>query len=350
MEQGFINLGVAGKMKKTVLMLIICFLLSQSIVLAQHKPIIERLLPVPKEGGFKMDGYFVWGGSLIKADGKYHLFASRWPTWETLGKEFVENGPVSILGLYREYSEIVHAEADDPLGPYTFKDVVVSGRGDGYWDGQMCHNPKIIKIDDEYVLFYIGRYTDRPERKVGYAVASSINGPWKRSETQILLTEDANNPAPYVNKDGSVLLSFRDRHLANFIVKAEAYDGDYEFLAGNITPGKAFEDASIFYKDNVYHMVMEDNRGLFTGHVRHGAHLVSEDAITWKVFDPVHIYTHTVQWNDGTETTFDRRERPELVNLDNPPERKYDGEPTHLLTGAQIGMTSWCIIQEIAKE
>ena len=30
---------------------------------------------VPKDSGFRMDGYWVWGGSMIKADGLYHLFA-----------------------------------------------------------------------------------------------------------------------------------------------------------------------------------------------------------------------------------------------------------------------------------
>ena len=56
----------------------------------QKSPIIDRLQPAPKDAGFKMDGYFIWGGSLIFADGKYHLFASRWPTWQTLGIEWIK--------------------------------------------------------------------------------------------------------------------------------------------------------------------------------------------------------------------------------------------------------------------
>ncbi|HKJ68083.1 MAG TPA: hypothetical protein VKA68_09025, partial [bacterium] len=35
--------------------------------------------PVPKESGFKMSGWFVWGGSPIQVGETYHLFASRWP-------------------------------------------------------------------------------------------------------------------------------------------------------------------------------------------------------------------------------------------------------------------------------
>ncbi|MEG2500550.1 MAG: hypothetical protein RSA78_05740, partial [Oscillospiraceae bacterium] len=33
----------------------------------------------PCGGGFSMEGYWVWCGSVIKGeDGKYHMFASRW--------------------------------------------------------------------------------------------------------------------------------------------------------------------------------------------------------------------------------------------------------------------------------
>ena len=41
---------------------------------------IEKLAPSVKNGGFEMDDYWVWGASVIKGeDGKYHMFASRWP-------------------------------------------------------------------------------------------------------------------------------------------------------------------------------------------------------------------------------------------------------------------------------
>ena len=28
--------------------------------------------------------------------------------------------------------------------------------GTQYWDGKSCHNPKIVKHDDTYVLYYMG--------------------------------------------------------------------------------------------------------------------------------------------------------------------------------------------------
>ncbi|MDG0813971.1 glycoside hydrolase family protein [Cohnella rhizosphaerae] len=78
----------------------------------------SRLLPMPKDGGFRMDGYYIWCGSVVKAeDGRYHMFASRWP---------VETG---FPDGYRTHSEIVRAIAEKPEGPYTFVEVVLRGRG-----------------------------------------------------------------------------------------------------------------------------------------------------------------------------------------------------------------------------
>jgi hypothetical protein len=85
-----------------------------------ERPIIERLLPVPSDAGFRQASHFVWGGSLIRATGQYHLFASRWPR------------AAGFPDGYRTHSEIVRATSDSPVGPYTLQQVVVSGRG-GAW-------------------------------------------------------------------------------------------------------------------------------------------------------------------------------------------------------------------------
>src|SRR5262245_12009882 len=40
----------------------------------------SRLMAAPLKGGFRLEGYWVWCGSVIKGDdGKYHMCASRWP-------------------------------------------------------------------------------------------------------------------------------------------------------------------------------------------------------------------------------------------------------------------------------
>jgi hypothetical protein len=273
---------------KTAISLVILALVSavcsgSDVASASTRPIIERLQPAPKDAGFRMKGYFVWGGSLIRVGSEYHLFASRWPT-ET---RFPQG--------YRDHSQIVRATAKTPIGPYTFREVVVAGRGGAWWDGKMCHNPKIVQAGDTYVLYYIGSAPGSGLRKCGYAWSKSITGPWTRREEPLPFGEDHNNPAPYIHDDGKVLVAFRDRQLNMFIATANAFDGAYEIAARNLFPFKV-EDPDLFFAGGQFHMVAEDNVGGLTGAVRHGAHLVSENGLQWQPADPVTVYDHTLRW------------------------------------------------------
>ncbi|MDQ3814304.1 MAG: glycoside hydrolase family protein [Armatimonadota bacterium] len=298
------------------------------------RPLIERLLPVPRDSRFKMPGFFVWCGSLIRAGGRYHLFASRWP--EATG--FPDG--------YRAHSEIVRATAPTPTGPFTFQEVVLAGRGGRYWDGQMCHNPKVVPVGQRFVLYYIGSARGSALRQIGWAVADSIEGPWQRADEPLALGEDANNPAPYVHEDGSILLAYRDQHLRMHVARALSCDGSYSIIAEDIFPQGRLEDPDLFFLDGRYHLVMEDNEGKLTGAVRHGGHLISEDGVRWVPHDPPRVYSHTIEWEDGTRVTATRRERPEVFNAH--ARIKGNGEPTHLMTAVLIEGQSWCLIQPIA--
>jgi hypothetical protein len=232
------------------------------------------------------------------------------------------------------------------VGPYVFQEVVVSGRGGTWWDGKMCHNPKIVQVNDTYVLYYIGSAPGSRLRKVGYAWADRIEGPWHRIDRCLPLGEDANNPAPYIHPDGSVLLAYRDLHLHVHIARAPAFDGAYEVVTRDVYPRGRLEDPDLHVHDVLYQMVVEDNEGLLTGSVRHGGHLVSADGLHWESADPVKAYTHTITWTDGSQTVVDRRERPELFNAR--AQVKGSGDPTHLLTGVLVNGHSWCLVQPIA--
>ena len=299
-----------------------------------EKPIIERLFPVPRDSGLRMDGYFVWGASIINVDGEFHMFASRWPE---------ETG---FPDGYRDHSEIVRVTSDNPVGPYAFREVVLHRRGGPFWDGKMCHNPKITKAADTFVLYYIGSAVDSPLRKIGYAWAPSVTGPWKRIEQPLPLGEDANNPAPYVHADGSVLLAYRDLQLRMHVARASTFDETYDILAEDVFPEGRLEDPDLFLMDGQYHMVMEDNEGLLTGAERHGGHLVSAEGVRWRKHDPVKVYTHTIIWDDSGETVAKRRERPELFNAN--AQVKGRGEPTHLITAVLIDGQTRCVVQPIA--
>jgi hypothetical protein len=300
-------------------------------------PIIDRLQPIPLDSAFRQDGHFVWGGSLIKVDKEYHLFASRWPE------------PTGFPGGYRDHSEIVRATANRAEGPYEFQEVVLAGRGEPYWDGKMCHNPKIVKAGDMYVLYYIGSACGSGLRKVGYAWSSSVTGPWTRLDEPVCLGDDANNPAPLVHSDGSVLLAYRDRELHMHIARAPSFDGPYEVIARDIFPEGRLEDPDLFFQNGKYHMVMEDNKGVLTGGVRFGGHLVSDDGITWQPHYPRTVYTHDIEYDDGTRMKADRRERPQMFH-DPADNTRSAGEPTHLVTAVLNGKQAWCIIQPIRPD
>lgn len=105
----------------------------------------ERMMPVPRNSGFRMEGYWIWCGSVIKAeDGRYHMFASRWPKTQPMHPGWIFS------------SEIVRAVSDTPTGLYEFAEVVLPARGAQYWDGRATHNPRIMKRGKGYVLYYMG--------------------------------------------------------------------------------------------------------------------------------------------------------------------------------------------------
>ena len=290
---------------------------------------IERLQPVPQDSAFKMEGYWVWGGSLIKVNSTYHLFASRWPK----GNEFPEN--------YRQQSEIVRATSKTILGPYEFQEVVIGERDSSYWDSNMAHNPTIHKIGDTYVLFYIGSdfTTLHPNKKylyrcVGYATATSINGPWKRSEKPII-NQESNNPAVYVEKNGNIKLMFRDAPLRVILATAPSYEGPYYIDNENVWPDCKLEDFYLFKYGNQYHCICEDTVGGVSGHVRWGIRLFSDNGITdWQKYEPTVVYDHDIKYDDGSILHCVRRERPQLY-IEN-------GKIACLLTGVYDGTDSWC--------
>lgn len=180
----------------------------------------DRIQSPSEQHIFKTEGYYNWGGSTIKGDdGKYHLFYSRWK------KEY------TFLG-WLTFSEIAHAVSVSPSGPWEYKETVLNGRGDGFWDEVMAHNPKIKYFEGKYYLYYISTnsgkenyskneleniskvgYKDprwkvlRENQRTGVAVSNSINGPWERNVNPLIepsgpITTLTVNPAITQGSDG----------------------------------------------------------------------------------------------------------------------------------------------------
>lgn len=289
----------------------------------------ERIKPVPRNSGFKMEGYYIWGGSVIKSGDTWHMFASRWPAIRPFPKD------------YFEMSEIVWATSDNPLGPFEFREVIIGERDSMYWDANMAHNPTIHKIGDTFVLFYLGSdFSTLREgsthrlRRIGYATAKNIEGPWKRSD-QPLFNEESNNPAVFVEEDNSILMMYRNETLRVKVATADNFRGPYTVKNDDVWPVEKIEDFYLFKKNNRYHCILEDNKAQVTGHIRWGGHLVSDDGINnWKEYQPDIVYDHTLVYDDGSILKCDRRERPQLYI--------EDGKVKYLYTGVYDGESTWC--------
>jgi hypothetical protein len=200
-----------------------------------------------------------------------------------------------------------------------------------------------VRINDMFVLYFQTKGREHGDRYIGYATASSVRGPWTLSGRPLNLGYNVTNPSVWVEADGSVRLAFRQLGMKIGIAQADAYDSEYKITNPDICPGISLEDPFLCQIGSEYHMLIEDNMGQLTGDVRHGAHLVSVDGISFSVYSPEpKAYSHTVAWQDGGETTFDRRERPWLII--------QGGCPTHLVTGVLLNHDAWSLVQPLVSE
>jgi predicted GH43/DUF377 family glycosyl hydrolase len=327
---------------RTLVILLLLFS-NRSIDSLQNKTaFIERLAPSAHNGGFQMEDYWVWGASVIKGDdGKYHMFASRWP------KKY----PFFVGYIFN--SEVVRAVSDKPEGPFEFQEVVLKTRGSKYWDGRMTHNPTIHKYNDTYLLFYIGTTFEgeKPTPKmltsplseemkkmdqatygkirIGLATSKSVFGPWERSNKPILLPRsekwDNNvitNPAPCVADDGSILLVYRsnvpEKGTRLGVAKAQNLDEPFQRVRDNYLDFHV-EDPYIWWVDDHYEMIAKDQSGTLTDEYHAGVHATSKNGVDWTISNPPKAYSREIVWDNGTTVNLGSFERPQLLIEDGKP-------------------------------
>lgn len=340
------------------------------------RSLLERMLPAPKNGGFRMEGYWVWCGSVVQGeDGWFHMFASRWPKHLPLH-------PGWIVA-----SEIVRAVSDTPEGPYEFQEVVLTARGAEYWDGRSTHNPHIKKFGDTYLLYYMGSthpfedvqpgeaydledprcIAGRANKRVGLAVSKSVFGPWERLDQPIMPTRPGrfdsfltSNPAPCLHDDGSVLLIYKARryegntHGKMMIgaARADHYRGPYRVLSDDpVFPPERFhiEDPFVWKTEVGYALIAKDMDGNLGGEKHGGIQAWSPDGVAWRLAEKPQAYSRRITWDDGTVQVMGNLERPFLLF--------QNGKPTHLFAATADGSggfrnasNTWNMVIPIAPE
>lgn len=293
------------------------------------------LRPVPASAKFIDKNFYIWGASMVRdKQGTCHLLYSRWP--RNLGHN-----------AWVTHSEIAHATAAHPLGPYKHKGVVLPPRGAGHWDGLCTHNPTVHRFDGKYYLYYMGNtgdgkaqkklnWTHRNNQRIGVAVADHPAGPWKRFDAPLIdVSADpkapdalmASNPAICRRPDGRFLLIYKAVGKARKL----PFGGPVVHLAALsrsptgpfvkrmkplfTAPGVAFpaEDPYIWTQGNRLWAIVNDQKGVFTGTGKDSLALfTSADGLDWRPAEHPLVTPTQVTWQGGGVAHLHRLERPQL--------------------------------------
>lgn len=323
-------------------------------------PFQDRLLPAPRSGGFSLDDFWIWCGSVVRGeDDRFHMFAARVP----------KAMPFSPHWLFN--SEIVRASSDVPEGPYHFEEVVFERRDRQFFDGLNTHNPTIHRIGDEFALFYMGCTYDEPipdpndpttwvvgeardrryqptwaNKRIGLATSQSVFGPWKRRDTPLLEPRTGHwdaiattNPAVCILEEGSAFMLYKSRtetggnlHLG--VAFAPHWSGPYRALSDEPIfvfddPEQHLEDPYLWRENGVFNVIMKDMTGGICGEEHAGIHATSPDCLHWTFSTPAKAYSRRVLWDDGETTLQGSFERPQLLI--------QNGVPTHLFAATADG-------------
>lgn len=301
--------------------------------------------------------YYQWGGSVIRdQDGTFHMFYSRWPRNNSRG-----------MGGWLYESEIAHATAAKPEGPYQHQEVVLKGfckPQPERWDASNAHNPHVTRMMDpvsgkyRYYLYFIATRDDDTmeddwmdniiNQRVGVAMADSLQGPWKRHKEPVVEMPNASlhhylvNPGVCQLPDGRFLMVLKgrgkgkngkpkgyrqgwalaDRPEGPFIVQENLLIPD-SFLA---------EDPYVWVQDGWILAVVKDWQGKISGtpgisFVR--GKMQADNTVQWSIPKHANVALKEIRWDDGISTKLNRIERPSiLVNK--------KGLPTHLFAAASV--------------
>jgi hypothetical protein len=294
--------------------------------------------PIPASAAFRDPGYFVWCGTMTQSsDGRYHLYYSRWKA--ELGME-----------AWVTSSEVAHAIGDSPFGPFKFHDVALPPRDNALWDGMVTHNPTILHIGKRYFLYYMGNtgngtisptinWVHRNNQRIGVAVASNPNGPWKRSKQPLVDTSvDASapdalmvsNPSVTQGRDGRFYLLYkavgRQAHLpfggpvVHLMAISDKPAGPFKkslkplfTIAGQNFP---FEDPFLWFDKtrDTYFVILKDNHGTVLGTNMSTLLLYqSSDATHWTQAIRPLVSPLELHWESGITEKVKRMERPQIA-------------------------------------
>ena len=305
-------------MKTSIKQCVLILLLVSTLCLAADKTFIDYFQPMPVEGKLTSDiwgapgvlprdpkngledetleQWTYWDGQIIKAaDGKYHMFASRWD--QTRG----HRGWWGSLAM--------HAVADKVTGPYTDTGLTWPDN-----EGGKGHNVTALVMPD-------GRYAVvvSETRPGDVFVSHSLDGPWthlgriKVVDNEYSRLGRMSNVSIMARPDGGYMIVPRSGAI---MISKYGILGPYTVRGPSIystipemKDKRTLEDPVIWHSGGLYHVVVND------WNPRKAYHITSIDGINnWTfrglAYDPT---TDFVRYEDGTVNHWYKLERPGVV-------------------------------------
>lgn len=314
-----------------------------------ERVISDAIQPITSENIFRNEEYFQWCSSIILGeDGLYHLCYSRW------------RRDLTFDGGWLTHSEIAHAVARRPEGPYKYVKTLMDFEKDFYEPGEKitAHNPKLKYFDGKYYIYFCSTYSDRAigneelieTARVAYthpnwkmlrenqrtfvAVSDSMDGPYQIAETPLIepsgpITTLTVNPAITKGRDGRYYLIVKgdkpntDRFERNQAMAISDYpDRGFVMQDKPVIEDWDTEDMSIWYDRHT-----ERYYAVFHAHTYIGM-MVSQNGIDWQKASDFVITKKRIERCDGDPILPDRLERP-FVYAD-------DGEPMCLSLAVNV--------------
>lgn len=301
------------------------------------------------------DQYFNWCSSIIKDEqGTYHLFYSRWP------KKYG-------FFAWLTHSEIAHATARKPDGPYEKAETIMQGRK-GYWDQITAHNVRVNRFGNRYYLYYISTNSDsvklneeklreiartgyahpywnllRSNQRTGVAVSSSLSGPWTRKEKPLIephgpIHTVTVNPSVCQGSDQRYYLIVKGdnqatgkRHLIQAVGTSDSPTGPFILENKPAFADIPTEDVCSWYDEGRkrFYALFHAHGGNFIGLI------TSTDGIHWKKAKHYTVCKKQIPLKDGRIMRVDRMERP-FMYLEN-------GKPAMISFGVKKGEDAFIV-------
>jgi hypothetical protein len=287
--------------------------------------------------------YYVWGLSVVKWNGEYHAYYSRW------NKKYRFDG-------WMTNCEIAHAISSKPEGPFEFVNVVLQDKKTTGWDINNSHNPYAIVVDGNICLYYISNnikellenedtknnYPDsiwfaenrtriRNSQCIGVAIADNPSGPFIRSVKPAVQPDNikfkriAVNPAVLYRNNQYIMImkgddvKYEEWFRIQLVGYADKPEGPFNFEQKPVYADAQTEDACTWFDTimNKYYMVChvigKSELALFN----------SENGIDWQPDERKIFMKKEFTLSDGTIWKPKRVERPFVLTNEK-------GQPTML--------------------